>query len=126
MKIVDQHWNDEVCPLTDVQPRPLICTGVIIIIIWIIVKIGIKLAKVGSKLTSQRDYGNVRINIPTAPLSPVPATLSVNRKNHSAEIIQNVIRQNKQVQFPLKQNKAQIEALLLHYSCTTVPEQDTN
>jgi hypothetical protein len=98
MKFVEQHWNNEDCPLTIAQPGSSICTGGIIIIIWIIMKIGVKLAKEGSKLTSQNEYEDIRINIPTAPLSPVPSTPRVNQKNHSAEIIKDIIRQNNEVQ----------------------------
>ena len=137
MKIIEQRWSEKDCSLADTQPKWSICTGGIIIIIWVLAKIGIKLAREGIKLASYRAYGDIRINVPISPLSPVPSapynddtmseTMSLDMAvEEEVGIIQDVIKQNNEIQLQLEKNKAQIEALLLHYSCTTVPEQETN
>jgi hypothetical protein len=50
MKIMEQQWSKENHPLANDQPKFSICTGGIIIIIWVLAKIRIKLAKEGSRL----------------------------------------------------------------------------
>ena len=115
MKILEQQWSKEETPLTDNQPKFLLCTGGIILLIWSLAKIGIKLTKEGIKLASCRASGNIRINIPTAPLAPEPFTPVIQHHGHSAGITHDIIRQNNEIQLPLEKNKAQNEALLLHY-----------
>ena len=86
-------------------------------------------------MASYRAYGDIRINVPISPLSPAPSapynddtmseTMSLDMAvEEEVGTIQDIIKQNNEIQLQLEKNESQIEALLLHYSCTTVPEQE--
>ena len=128
MNILEQHWAEEETSPADDQSKFLLYTGGIIFLIWSLTTRGIKLTKEGIKLAACRASGNIRINHPTT--NPTPESITPCHRpvgpihGRSTGITRNITRQNNELQLPLEKNKAQIEALLLLYSGTTMPEQD--